>query len=223
MKPYSKQGVRTSLTAGKVKSKGATPADTEQKAEGSKQIAGALKKGKKATGSRWGPAELEVPLGPSAKGKKAFGSKGPLKGLPAHSVNKGKSPIGTTKQRATAVTLSSAHEGKPALDAKEEPAASPVQGDSHAHDEQPSPDASDFPFGLGKGKRKRTATKPLHMEEESTVEEQAGSKHWGAAAKPKEEQTYRYAYMVGCSPSYADAGEFVRDADWGRKRKRFSG
>ena len=204
LKPHSKQRVRTALTAltaGKGKSKGARlpGTDTEEKAAGSKQVAGAVK-----------------------KGKKAAGSKGQLKGLPAHSVSEGKSPIGT-KQWATAVTQSSDHEGKPTLDAKEEPAASPVQGETHAHNEQLSPDASDLPFGLGKGKRKRTATKPLHMEEESKVAEQAGSRQQDVGGKLKEEQVCRYAHMVACTPSYADAGESVSDADWGRKRKSLGG
>ena len=192
MKPHSKQGLHTSLTAGKGKSKGARPdgIGTEQKAEGSKQVAGVLKKGKKTAGNRWEPAELEVPFGPSAKGKKALGSKGHPKGLPAHPVSKGKSPA-DAKQRATVVTHSSPQKVKLALHPKEEPAASAVQGDSNAHAEQLSADASDLPVGLGKGKRKRTAIKPLHMEEDSEAEEQAGSKHQGMGSKLKEEHVYR--------------------------------
>ena len=192
VKQHSMQGLRTSLTAGKGKSQGARLAgtDTEHNAQGPKQAAGALMKGKKAAGSGWEPAELEVPFGPSAKGKKASGSKGHLKGLPAQSVSKTKSPVGT-EQRATAVTQSPAHEEKPALDAKEEPAACPVPGDKG---EQQSPGASHPPFGLGKGKRKRIVTKPLHMQEDSKAEKQAGSKHQGVGGKLKEGQVYRYAH-----------------------------
>lgn len=192
VKPHSKQGLHTSLTAGKGKSKGARPAEicTEQKPEGPNQVAGALKKGKKNASSRWEPAELEVPFGPSAEGRKALASKGHPKGLPAHPVVKGKSPAGV-KQQAIVGTQSPAQAGKVALDAKEEPAASPVQSDSNAHGEQLSADALHLLLGLGKGKRKRTATKPLHMEEDSEAEEQAGSKHQGMGGKLKEEQVYR--------------------------------
>ena len=210
VKPHSKQGLVTSLTAGKGKSKAAALA--EQKAEGPKQVAGALKNGKKAAASRWKPAELEGPFDTSAKGKKSLGSKGHPKGLPPHSAGKGKSPIGT-KQPAKAVAQSPAHEGKPALDAKKEPAASPVQGDSIAHgqqqSQQQSPGASDLPCGLGKGKRKRTATKPLHMDEVSQAEEHAGSTNPGMGGKLKEEQVYRYADTIVAVPHVQMLGDLI--------------
>ena len=212
VKPPSKQGVHTSLTAAKSKGKGnrigPTGGGPEQKAGGSKQVAGALKKGNKAAGSRWEPAELELPVGPSATGKKAVGSKGKLKNPLVHSGSKGKAPIGT-KQRASRVKQSPAQEAKLIVDAKEEPAVSPIQDDSNVHVDQLSPGPSELPLGLGKGKRKRTATKPLYVDEDSQDEEkeQAGSKHWGMGGKLEEKQVYRYVFRGYRDSLYADGGE----------------
>lgn len=210
VKPPSKQGIQTSLTAAKSQGKGYRTAGggPEQKAVGSKQVAGALKKGKKAAGSRWEPAELELPFGSSAKGKKAVGSKSKLKNPLAHSGSKGKAPVGT-KQRASRVKQSPAQEAKLIVDAKEEPAASPIQDDSNVHADQLSTGPSELPLGLGKGKRKRTATRPLYVDEDSQdeEEEQAGSKHRGVGCKLEEKQVYRYACRGCCDSLYADGGE----------------
>lgn len=200
VKPPSKQGVHTSLTADKSKGKGnrtrLTGSGSEQKAEGSKQVAGVPKKGKKTAGSRWEPAELEVPLGPSVKGKKVVGSKGKPKNPLVHSVSTGKAHLGS-KQRASRVTQSPAQEAKLVLNAKQEPAVSPMQDDSNVHAEQLSIGPGDLPLGLGKGKRKRTATKPLYVDEDSQdeEEEQAGSKHRGVDGL-EEERGYRSACRV---------------------------
>lgn len=200
VKPPSKQNVKTSLTATKAKGNrtGPTGGSPEQKAGGSKQVAGALKNGKKTTGSRWEPAELEVPFGPSAEGKKAVGSKGKPKGSLVHSVSKGKALVGT-KQRTSRVTQSPAQEAKPVVIAKEEPAKSLVQDDSNV--QQLSNGPVDLPLGLGKGKRKRTATKPLYVDEDSQdeEEEQGGSKHHSMGGKLEEERVYRYACTGGCN------------------------
>lgn len=196
-KPHPKQGVQPLLTAGKSNSKGKRPAETnlDQKAEGSKQVVGALSKGKKAVGSKWEPAELEVPLSLSAKRQKAASSKGKLKGPSPHSVTIGKvkGAAGVKKQ---AKAQPHAQEWKPVPDTEEEPGVSSLHCDTTAQDEQLGTDALDSSFGLGKGKRKRTATKPLHLEEEehSKAEDPGGSKHHSLAGKLEEAPPPRCAH-----------------------------
>ena len=196
MKAHPKQGVHTSLTAGKGKSKGKRPAASgpEQKAEGFKQVVGDLKKGKKTADSRWEPVELQIPFALSAKGGKATSSKGKPKGPLAHAVSLGKAKnhVGV-KQQATAFAESAAQEAKAVPDAKQEPGPTPPQCGSTTQAEQLTTDALHSPLGLGKGKRKRTATK--HMEEDSKGDEPASSKHQGMDGKVKEEHTHRCARL----------------------------
>ena len=201
----SQHGAQPFVSAGKSKSKGTGTAETstDPQAEGSKQVVAAVHKGKKTAGSKWEPAELDLPFSPSAKGQKAASGKGKVKGPSPHSVSNGKvkGAAPGVKKQARATAQSHTQSGKPRPDTKEEPASSTPQWDLTAQAEQLRTDVLDSSLGLGKGKRKRTAPKPVHMEEEeedSKAEEEPGSStHNHSRARELEEaHTQRCAHHI---------------------------
>ena len=173
-----KEAIQTPLAAAKGKGKGkkGTAASAEQKAASVQQ---------KTAGTK--PEPVHVPSGFQASSKKAASSKGKVKGSKAQAApnSEVKPPAGIDDQD-TAVAQSPALKAKPERHAKTEPAAATPQFGSSLQAGMLVGNADSTPLGLSMGKRKRTATKFLHMEDDSSVQGQAGSKATGSEKKPQD-------------------------------------
>lgn len=176
--PAPEEATQTPLSAAKRKGKGkkANIASPKEKAEGVQQ---------KAAGSK--SEAFHLPSGLPASVSKAATSKGKQKGTKPHAApnSMAKVPAGTEHQ-AAALTQSPALRAKPRSHAKKEAAATAQVESSLKAEKLEDGNADNTPLAVSMGKRKRTATKFLHMEDDSCAPGQAGSKARSSDKMPQD-------------------------------------